>query len=64
MKNKDIKKYALRIVELEKAAQKGKDTSLDMMLLVEHLSLEDLMKIDDYIISKNLLKNVDKTKNF
>lgn len=64
MKNKDIKKYALRIVELEKAAQKGKDTSLDMMLLVENLNLEDLMKIDDYIISKNLLKNVDKTKNF
>ncbi len=64
MKNKDIKKYALRIVELEKAAQKGKDVSLDMMLLVEDLNLEDLVKIDDYIISKNLLKNVDKTKNF
>lgn len=54
---KRLEKIALRIVELEKKAQKNKDFNYEaaMMMEVKNLSLKEMMEIDNYIQSKKLL---------
>lgn len=57
-KKKNIKIIAEKIFDLEKQCQSGNNISenLDKMeQLIEGLSLEDMLAIDDYIISKKLL---------
>jgi hypothetical protein len=61
MKKKQIKKIAEQIVQLEKNLQdKNNSVTLgeiekEMTSLVMDLSMEDLLEIDEYIMSKNLL---------
>lgn len=57
-KKKNIKIIAEKIFDLEKQCQSGNNISenLDKMeQLIEGLSLEDMLAIDDYIISKKIL---------
>lgn len=57
-KKKNIKIIAEKIFDLEKQCQSGNNISenLDKMeQLIEGLSLEDMLAIDDYITSKKLL---------
>lgn len=57
-KKKHIKTVAEQIVKLEKQCKSGTDVSKfmnEMEQLVQGLSLEDMLEIDNYIISKKLL---------
>ena len=57
-KKKNIKIIAEKIFDLEKQCQSGNNISenLDKMeQLIEGLSLEDMLEIDNYIISKKIL---------
>ena len=57
-KKKNIKKLAQQIVRLEKECQSGNNISENMNKieqLIQGLSLEDMLAIDDYILEKKLL---------
>lgn len=57
-KKKNIKKLALEIARLEKECQSGNNISKNMNKieqLIQGLSLEDMLAIDDYILEKKLL---------
>lgn len=57
-KNKRIEKIAEQIVKIEKERNLGKsDLSNEEKIenIIQCLSFEDLIKIDNYIISNNLL---------
>ena len=57
-KKKNIKKLAHQIVRLEKECQSGNNISENMNKieqLIQGLSLEDMLAIDDYILEKKLL---------
>ncbi len=55
-----IKEIALQIVELEKKCQSEKNNRKNYMTqiqqLIENLSLEELLEIDEYIVNHDLLK--------
>lgn len=58
-KNKKVEKVAKQIVELEKKCQSDK-ANIDeyikqMQQLTEHLSLDELLKIDEYILENAML---------
>lgn len=54
---KELKKIAHKIVALEKEAQgqANRQYFIEMQKLTERLSIRDMIEIDDYIQSKNLL---------
>lgn len=57
-KKKNIKTIAEQIMELEKQCQSGTNISENltkMEQLIEGLSLQDMLAIDDYIVSKKFL---------
>ena len=57
-KKKNIKKLAQEIAQLEKECQSGHNFSETMNKIeqiVQGLSLEDMLEIDNYILEKNLL---------
>ena len=57
-KKKNIKKLAQQIVRLEKECQSGNNISENMNKieqLIQGLSLEDMLAIDDYILEKKFL---------
>lgn len=57
-KKKNIKKLAQQIARLEKECQFGNNVSENMNKieqLIQGLSLEDMLAIDDYILEKKLL---------
>ena len=57
-KKKNIKKLAQEIARLEKECQSGNNISKNMNKieqLIQDLSLEDMLAIDDYILEKKLL---------
>ena len=58
-KEKNLKKIATRIAELEKSCQhnmeKIPECMTEMNELILGLSLEDMLFIDEYILEKNLL---------
>ena len=63
-KKKNIKRLAQQIARLEKECQSGNNISENMNKieqLIQGLSLEDMLAIDDYILEK---KTFDKIKNF
>ena len=53
----ELKKIAYKLVELEKEAESNPEAyNFDKVLeLTKHLSLADMLDIDDYIQEKNLL---------
>ena len=59
-KNKKVKRIAQQIVELEKKCQTDINNREKYILKIEqltgNLSLEELLAIDEYILSNNLLK--------
>jgi hypothetical protein len=58
MKDEEMKKLAGKIVELEKKSQLGKsDESIQDEIedIISHLTIEDILSIDEYIMKKNLL---------
>lgn len=58
-KEKKLEKIAKKIAELENKMATGKDTELcenQIMELSKNLILEEMLAIDDYIMSKRLLK--------
>lgn len=58
-KEKKLEKIAKKIAELENKMATGKDTELcenQIMELSKNLTLEEMLAIDDYIMSKRLLK--------
>ena len=58
MKKENIKKLAKEIARLEKECQSGNNISKNMNKieqLIQGLSLEDMLAIDDYILEKKLL---------
>ena len=59
-KNKKVKRIAQQIVELEKKCQIDINNREKYILKIEqltgNLSLEELLAIDEYILSNNLLK--------
>lgn len=58
-KEKKLEKIAKKIAELENKMVTGKDTELcenQIMELSKNLTLEEMLAIDDYIMSKRLLK--------
>ena len=57
-KNENIKTIAENIIELEMQCQSGTNVSenlIKMEQLVKGLSLEELLAIDDYIMTKDFL---------
>lgn len=54
-----IKEIALRIVELEKKcrtdAENVSSYMSEMMQLTDHLSLEELLQVDEYILENKIL---------
>lgn len=57
-KKKNIKKVALEIARLEKECQSGNNISENMNKLeqiIQCLSLEDMLAIDEYILEKKIL---------
>lgn len=58
-KEKKLEKIAKKIAELENKMATGKDTELcenQIMELSKNLILEEMLAIDDYIMSKRLVK--------
>jgi len=58
-KEKKLEKIAKKIAELENKMATGKDTELcenQIMELSKNLTLEEMLAIDDYIMSKRLVK--------
>ena len=58
-KEKKLEKIAKKIAELENKMATEKDTELcenQIMELSKNLTLEEMLAIDDYIMSKRLLK--------
>lgn len=58
-KEKKLEKIAKKIAELENKMATGKDTELcenQIMELSKNLTLEEMLAIDDYIMSKRLAK--------
>jgi len=58
MKDEEIKNLALQIVEAEKEMSLGKcvqENEQKIQNIILTLSLEDMLIIDEYIISQNLL---------
>ena len=58
-KEKKLEKIAKKIAELENKMATGKDTELcenQIMELSKNLTLEEMLAIDDYIMSKRLIK--------
>ena len=58
-KEKKLEKIAKKIAESENKMATGKDTELcenQIMELSKNLTLEEMLAIDDYIMSKRLLK--------
>lgn len=58
-KEKKLEKIAKKIAELENKIATEKDTELcenQIMELSKNLTLEEMLAIDDYIMSKRLLK--------
>lgn len=58
MKNKDKKLLAKKIVKLEQRMRQDKtDKSAEQEIekILSSLSLEDILELDEYIFSKNLL---------
>lgn len=58
-KEKKLEKIAKKIAELENKMATGKDTELcenQIMELSKNLTLEEMLVIDDYIMSKRLVK--------
>lgn len=58
-KEKKLEKIAKKIAELENKIATGKDTELcenQIMELSKNLTLEEMLAIDDYIMSKRLIK--------
>ena len=56
MKNKDLKKLAQKVVELENNIDSEKEQ--EMYQLLSNLSIEDWYELDEYIMKNNLLKKV------
>ena len=54
MKNKDLKKLAQKVVELENNIDSEKEQ--EMYQLLSNLSIEDWYELDEYIMKNNLLK--------
>lgn len=54
MKRKDLKKLALKVVELENNIDSAKEE--EMYQLLSNLSIEDWYELDEYIMENNLLK--------
>ena len=57
-KKKNIKKLAREVARLEKECQSGNNVSKNMNKieqLIQGLSLEDMLAIDNYILEKKLL---------
>lgn len=58
MNRKEMKEIANRLAKLERECQNGNNINenmLEMAQIVSSLSFEDLMRLDEYIINKNLL---------
>lgn len=58
-KEKKLEKIAKKIAELENKMATGKDTELcenQIMELSKNLTLEEMLAIDDFIMSKKLVK--------
>lgn len=51
MKNKN-KKIAEQILNLEKRYANGENVEAEMMKIVDTLSLEDMLAIDEYLVEK------------
>ena len=58
---KDLKKTALKIIELEKLIQSDKEHSTEhlheMTDIINTLSVEDMLFIDEYIMKNEMLKD-------